>query len=612
MKLRSALVLWLTPIALASGCLLPSFENVPDSGDAEGGSGGSSEGGQGPAAAGSDASAGAALGGESSSGALELASDQYVVEQGQSLQVAARDGVLINDAPDGLSVSGFDATDAQRPEAFDAAELDIAADGSLTFTPADGYFGRYVVSYTAEDDAGQSAMSTVTFIVQPTAAALDTVAQGVGGVMLTGSAGEGLGASVTALGDVNDDGYDDFAVAAPGGSSGHGSIYVVFGRADFAALSLGALADTSKETRYAVLAGSAQNPVAAFVSSAGTFDSDTIPDIAVGSPGSANGTIFVVFGGTDLKTTLTLSSMLEPRGIALTGAAPGERLGQNVSGAGDYNGDEKTDLVSGIHPDGLAKGGVCTLLDIPVESSSISALSHPIIDDSSLFDLPLSLAFAGDVNADGKDVLASSKRHVALIFGQGSDGAPADISTLNSEGYGLLRTRPAGLLTIAAVAAAGDVDGDGKADFAYCDEFASQPRCQVFFRSLVLTDQAQDPLATGDWQVDGFAGAPTPPLLATGADLNQDGFSDLLLADSDAAYVVFGRDDGFGAVDVTSLGSDGFSLAAPMPGAIGAVSTIGDVNGDGYGDFALGEPAAASDSGQVYVVFGGPFAAAQL
>ena len=200
------------------------------------------------------------------------------------------------------------------------------------------------------------------------------------------------------------------------------------------------------------------------------------------------------------------------------------------------------------------------------------------------------MAFAGDVNADGKDdVLASSKRHVALIFGQGSDGAPNDISTLNSEGYGLLRTRPAGLLTVATVAAAGDVDGDGKADFAYCDEFASQPRCQVFFRSLVLTDQAQDPLATGDWQVDGFAGAPTPPLLATGADLNQDGFADLLLADSDAAYVVFGRDDGFGAVDVTSLGSDGFSLAAPMPGAIGAVSTIGDVNGDGYGDFALGQ-----------------------
>src|SRR5690606_2136815 len=108
--------------------------------------------------------------------------------------------------------------------------------------------------------------------------------------------------------------------------------------------------------------------------------------------------------------------------------------------------------------------------------------------------------------------------------------------------------------------------------------------CLVFFRALELGDQAQDPLASGDWTVEGFAGAPTPPLVAGGADLNQDGFADLLLADSEAAYVVFGRDAGFGAVDVGSLGSDGFSLRAASAGSLAALSSIGDVNGDGYGD----------------------------
>ena len=147
----------------------------------------------------------------------------------------------------------------------------------------------------------------------------------------------------------------------------------------------------------------------------------------------------------------------------------------------------------------------------------------------------------------------------------------------------------------------------GVAIFSYCDELQAGKSCEVFFGPIA----ASTTLARGDWRLNGFTATLGQPRLGSAADLNQDGFADLLLSDDSGAYVVFGRDAGFGAVDVTSLGTDGFSLGAPTTGSLAALSSIGDVNGDGFGDFAIGEPSAAGGAGFVYVVFGGPFSADQ-
>ena len=610
MSRRSTLGFWAAPLALVGGCLLPSFEDVPAQLEQVGG--GDSGGGANvdAGAAGQPNAGGAPAGGEGNNptGAPELAPDTYVVQQAKSLKIAAAGGVLSNDTSTDLLVSGFSDADKSRPKAFDA-ELDIAADGSLTFKPAATFFGRYIARYTVTDAAGQTAMSTVTFVVQPTAVALDAVIDGVGGVLLTGGGKDAVGTALAALGDVNADGFDDFAVGAAGASAGYGSVYIVFGRADFGALSLGALAASSTEARFFVLAGSAEAPVSRFVAAAGRFDADKIPDILVGSPDSDTGRLFVVYGGPDLKTSLTLSTKDDKRFVALAGVDSGSRLGLHVSGAGDFNGDHKTDLVAGIHPGGSTQGGLCLVMDNPIASDSIDHLQQAIVQDAGVFDLPLALAFAGDVTGDGKDdVLASSTRHVALLFGQASTAdVPADIASVAGGNLGLLRTRENTATGVAPVAAAGDVNGDKQADFAYCDQFAGSALCYVFFGPLGLKDALDKP----DWQLSGLAGSPALPLLASGADLNHDGFADLVLAETGSAYVVFGRDAGFGAVDVSSLGSDGFSLSAPKPGKLESVATIGDVNGDGYGDFALGEPTAGGGVGQVYVVFGGPFSADQ-
>ncbi len=93
-------------------------------------------------------------------------------------------------------------------------------------------------------------------------------------------------------------------------------------------------------------------------------------------------------------------------------------------------------------------------------------------------------------------------------------------------------------------------------------------------------------------------------------DLNGDGFADLAVASLDASgatgavRVFHGSATGIGAtpaVEITGLATQSGSYsAAPIPVA------AGDLNGDGFADLAIGLPAALSGDGQVLVYLGSP------
>lgn len=613
MTRRSSLWLWCLPLSFVGACVLPGFENVPDVAPAEGGSDSGGSMGTSGGAGGEEPASGGGAGGEGPAPEQpEPVDDTFVVQQGKRLTVAAANGVLANDGSSGLRVTGFNATDKDRPEEYDG-ELDIADDGSVTFTPAADFFGRYYADYTVANEGGQTATARVTFIVQPVSASLDAVQEGIGGVTLTGSAGDELGVSLAGVGDVNADGFDDLAIGAPGADGGAGAVYIVFGSSSFGALTLGSLAASSKETRFAVLAGSGSERVGTFVAAAGRYDSDRVADIVIGSPqaGQGDGALYLAFGGQGLKTTTALAAMPEGRGLVIGGKPQfGQRLGTIVAGAGDYDGNQKSDLLTGFYELGDTTKGLGVVLETAAQDSTIDNVMHKTVTDST-FELPSSLCFAGDVTGDGKDdILASSLQYIALLPGSGSGNLVGDLAQVSADGSqgGFRLERPIQPSTVgASLAPAGDVNGDGRADLVYCDGGVGQSKCEILFGNIEVGRKLDE----ADWSASGFAAAPALPLVAPGADLNQDDFSELLFADETAAYVVFGRDAGFGAVDVGSLGSDGFSLAAPTGGSIAAVATIGDINGDGYGDFAASDPAASGGSGRVYVVLGGPYSADQ-
>ncbi len=211
--------------------------------------------------------------------------------------------------------------------------------------------------------------------------------------------------------------------------------------------------------------------------------------------------------------------------------------------------------------------------------------------------------YVGRVDSDTKDeVVLASIKSVTMLLGR-AGAYPSNTGTVSSDGsvggwlYGLdLPTTVPDPKTNPVVAGAGNVDGDPahSADLLICElDASSVPTCRVVFGPPVALDAG--------WNFSGFKALPR---LAHGADLNGDGFSDVLFADASNVYAVFGKKSGHTPVDVTALGSAGFTLSAESGHNVSSVVTVGDVNGDGAEDYAVGDASANSGAGSVFVVYG--------
>jgi hypothetical protein len=247
---------------------------------------------------------------------------------------------------------------------------------------------------------------------------------------------------------------------------------------------------------------------------------------------------------------------------------------------------------------------------------------------------------AGDVNGDGFDdivigaPLAGFRGHYSgsayVVFGSAGGFAPSlSLSALDgSNGFRLDGVSPEDHAGSAAHSA-GDVNGDGFDDViigaynADSDGLHAGSAYVVFGKARGFAPSLNFAALNGSngFRLDGVEAIDIfGRSVDSAGDVNGDGFDDLVIgalnADpngltSGAAYVVFGRWDGFAAtLDVSALnGSDGFRLDGTFlfDSAGQSVSSAGDVNGDGYDDLIVGAPGAdfnGSRSGSAYVVFG--------
>lgn len=174
-----------------------------------------------------------------------------------------------------------------------------------------------------------------------------------------------------------------------------------------------------------------------------------------------------------------------------------------------------------------------------------------------------------------------------------------------------------------SVGAAGDVNGDGISDFLVGSLSASNGgRIGVVlgpFGDSFKINQA-DVVIDGE---DGFNNAGENLTEAGGCDFDGDGIKDLIIGSPFAdrrqigsvqtsgdnvgrAHIVYGRTGLSGPIKLTTgdegfVGVDGYEVAGRM------VACLGDLDGDGKDDFAIGAPRSGPKrEGAVYVMYGRP------
>jgi hypothetical protein len=475
--------------------------------------------------------------------------------------------------------------------------------------------------------------------------------------------------SSTVYGDFNHDGYTDMAVGIPGATVttkngpqvGAGAVQVYYGSANGLAKTPSLmLIENSANVPKKAAAGDAFG----FSLAAGDFNGDGFADLAIGAPFSAVGSqtaagnIFIFYGSATGITTAGAQIFNSQSPGTAHFAAKNDHYGFALA-SGDFNHDGFADLVIGTpnntpnpppHFTDIPGGG--TMFVLYGSSAGISTVNNKAFDqttDGMNFhkELPfehLSYTLAvGDFNGDGFADVAigipfrnlgatqniAEAGAVAILYG-GSSGLSVtgnQYFDLTSKGLASLDPEggPQALDHFSLALTAGDFNGDGRADLAIgtpgdAGTVANAGAVYILNGSAAgLTTTGAQRLTQTSLGGTDETGANFGLALAAG-DFNGDGRADLVIgvpnatvngvANAGAVYAVYGSANGLSMAGnqywtQESLNNGSASLAGDN---FGASLAVGDFNGDGIADLAIGTPGklvgTAAGAGAVDVLYG--------
>ena len=245
-----------------------------------------------------------------------------------------------------------------------------------------------------------------------------------------------LGRSVSGVGDLNGDGFDEVAVGAPQPhDSNSGRVVVVFGQ------------DEATEPARLVLSGETGHDLFGWdVSAAGDINNDGSDDLLVGAPGvgSENGAVYLYHGAEDFDDGFDW---------VYYGPTGGRQLGWAVDGGLDFNGDGRPDFAAGepgANSIAAKAGGVRMWWGKPSLTNGGDQYLEPHAPISSFEAndaFGFSLAFVG--SSDGDEV---SELMAGAPTGNGTNGEVGYANFVAGDTFVPVRT-----VSLSAVLTAGDL-----------------------------------------------------------------------------------------------------------------------------------------------------------
>ncbi len=410
-----------------------------------------------------------------------------------------------------------------------------------------------------------------------------------------------FGNSVSSAGDVNGDGYSDVIIGASIYDNGHTDEGAAF-------LFMGSPTGLSTFPNWAEESNQANAFFGYSVSTAGDVNGDGYSDVIVGAPGYENGqvtdgAVFIYLGS---ATGLSVNPHIQ---LNVNGF--GYNFGCEVSCAGDVNGDGFQDIIIGSKYWDAWKtidGAAFVYLGSPIGilPSSQKILAYNQLNTG----FGIHVSGAGDVNGDGySDVIVGAPAFDSIQNDAGAaflfQGSASGISTTINWRY--LDTQT-GSAFGSCLSEAGDVNGDGYSDIVigasgYKNAITEVGRVSIFHGSP--TGLSSNP----DRNINGLDYASRiAKSVSSAGDINGDGYADIVIGGfsidlGGAVYIYPGSQSGISSTlawtknnfpDNSNFGS--------------AVSSAGDVNGDGYSDLIFGGSAFSNgqqSEGAAYVFYGG-------
>ncbi|MBK9370244.1 MAG: VCBS repeat-containing protein [Deltaproteobacteria bacterium] len=306
-----------------------------------------------------------------------------------------------------------------------------------------------------------------------------------------------FGEALDNRGDVNNDGYDDAVI-----SEFYNEIIFVYHG------SSSGLPASPNTTLYSGSYGAGRN-----VAWAGDINNDSYDDLVVASEDD----VIVYKGSSSGLNTTGVKTHLGTSGFT-------------ASGAGDVNNDGYADYIYG---DSGANRAYVVL-----GNSSFTGSSTTLSASGASY-LGETVAGVGDLNGDGYDEVAaadtqysSAKGRVVVYYGSSSGTRTTGTVTIDGGS--------SGLYSGAAIVGAGDVNGDGYDDML----IGGYGRVSLYHGSSSGVSTTASQTISGGGGTFGF----TMGGLRSGADVNKDGFDDVVIGDfgSKTVYVYYGCQDADG------------------------------------------------------------------